>query len=65
MCEISELKVLEFGYYVLQVSAENATNNGTLQVNCMHSGTATNCGQVNMKFDQNYSSIVVRFLITE
>ena len=25
--EIYELKVLEFGYYVLQVSAENATNN--------------------------------------
>ena len=24
-----------------------------------------NCGQMNMKFDQNYSSIVVRFLITE
>ena len=63
--EICGLKVVEFGYYVLQVSAENATNNGTLQVNCIHSGAATNCGQMNLKFDQNYSSIVVRFLITE
>ena len=63
--EICELKVLEFGYYTLQVTVENATNNGTLPVNCTHSGTATNCGQMNLKFDQNYSSIVVRFLIIE
>ena len=38
--EIYELKVLELGYYVLQFSAENATNNGTSQVNRIHSGTA-------------------------
>ena len=63
--EICELKVLEFGYYVLQVSAENAASNRTLQVNCTHSSTATNCGQMNLKFVQNYSSIIVRFLITE
>jgi len=63
--EICELKLLEFGYYVLQVSAENATNNGTLQVNCVNSDTATNCGQVNLLFNQNYPSIVVKFLITE
>ena len=60
--EICELKVLKFGY---QVSAENTTNNGTTQVNCIHPGTATNCGQIILKFDQNYSSIVVRFLIIE
>ena len=63
--EICELKVLEFGYYTLQVSVEDATNNGTLQVNCTHSGAATNCGQMNLKFDQNYSSIIVSFLIIE
>ena len=40
--EICELKVLEFGYYVLQVSAENAINNGMLQVNCIHSGWYSN-----------------------
>ena len=63
--EICELKVLEFGYYVLQVSAENATHNGHVTSQLHHSGTATNCGQMNLKFDQNYSSITVRFLITE
>ena len=63
--EISELKLLEFGYYVLQVSAENATNNGTLQINCSHSGTATNCGQMNLTFDQSHPSIVMKFVITE
>ena len=63
--EICELKVLEFGYYVLQISAENATNNGTLQINCMHSGTATNCGEIKLTFNQICPSIVVKFLITE
>ena len=63
--EISELKLLEFGYYVLQVSAENATNSGTLQINCIHSGTATNCGQMNLTFDQSHPSIVMKFVITE
>jgi len=63
--EICELKLLEFGYYVLQISVENATNNGTLQINCIHSGTATNCGQINLMFDKNYPSIVVKFLISE
>ena len=63
--EICELKLLEFGYYVLQVSAENATNNGTLQINCIHSGTATNCGQMNLTFDQRHSGIVLNFVIIE
>ena len=62
---IRELKLQEFGYYVLQVSADNATNNETLQINCIHSGTATNCGQINLMFDQNYPSVTVKFLITE
>ena len=38
--EIHELRLLEFYYYVLQISVENATNDGTLQVICIHSGTA-------------------------
>lgn len=63
--EICELKLLEFGYYLLHISAENATDNGTLRINCIHSGTATNCGQMNLMFDQSCPSIVVKFFITE
>ena len=62
--EISELKLLEFGYYVLQVSAENATNNGTLQINCIHCGTTTNCGQTNLTFDCNGSVILATGIST-
>ena len=38
--EIRELRLLEFYYYVLQISVENPTNDETLQVSCIHSGTA-------------------------
>lgn len=65
LVEIREFKVLEFGCYVLQISAENATNSGTLQINCIHSGTATSCGHVSLMFDHSYPNTVIKFLITE
>ena len=63
--EISELKLQEFGYYVLQVSSENATNTGTLQIDCFRSGIATDCGQVNLTFEQSHPNILMKFLLAE
>ena len=63
--EISELKLQEFGYYVLQVSSENATNTGTLQIDCLRSGIATDCGQVNLTFEQSHPNILMKFLLAE
>ena len=63
--EISELKLQEFGYYVLQVSSENASNSGTLQINCFSSGIATNCGQVILMFEQSYPSVLMKFRLAE
>lgn len=64
--QISEVRLLEFGYYVLQISSENADQtNGSLQVDCSRSSVATGCGEASLKYHQNLPKAGVEFSITE
>ena len=64
--QISEVRLLEFGYYVLQVSSEYANETSdSLQINCSLSTIAKDCGEVILRFHQLSPKVVVEFLVAE
>jgi len=64
--KVSEVRLLEFGYYVLHVSCEHASKTSdSLQVDCSSSSIAKDCGEMSIRFLQHSPKVVVNFLLAE